>query len=65
MVALRDVANEDVFYVFYYNSEAPYTSGTPVLVFGDTVRAQFCEEDARAPSSDVSINSMNSQRTTS
>ena len=29
-----------------------------VLVSGDTVRAQFCEEDARASSSDVSIKSM-------
>ena len=61
VVALRDVANGDVFYVFYYNSEAPCTSGTPVLVSGDTVRVQFCEEDARASSSDVSISLMNSQ----
>ena len=29
-----------------------------MLVSGDTVRAQFCEEDARASSSDVSINSL-------
>ena len=35
-----------------------------MLVSGDRVRAQFCEEGARASSSDVSINSMNSQRTT-
>ena len=34
VVALRDVANEDVFYVFSYNSEAPCASGTPVLVSG-------------------------------
>ena len=27
-----------------------------MLVSGDTVRGQFCEEDARASSSDVSIN---------